>query len=40
MIANGVPVSFDVAAVFALGGIVLGGYALIWAVPRVIAHFR
>ena len=40
MIANGVPVSFDISAVFALGAIVLGGYALIWAIPRVIALFR
>ena len=40
MIANGVPVSFDIAALLALGGIVLGAYAAIWALPHIIALFR
>ena len=40
MIANGVPISFDIASVIALGMIVLGAYAAIWAVPRIISLFR
>ena len=40
MIANGVSVTFDIASVIALGMIVLGGYAAVWAIPRVIALFR
>lgn len=40
MIANGVPVSFDIALLFTLGGIVLGGYAAIWSLPRIVSLFR
>jgi hypothetical protein len=40
MIANGVLVSFDIAYVIALGGVVLGGYAAVWVVPHLIKLFR
>lgn len=40
LIANGVQVSFALSELFALGAIVLGGYAAIWAVPRVLRLYR
>lgn len=40
MIANGVSVSFAIADIFVLGLIVLGGYAAIWALPRILSLFR
>lgn len=40
MIANGVPVSFALSELFILGGIVLGGYAAVWAIPRLLQLFR
>jgi len=40
MIANGVLVSFDLVTAFAIGGIVAGAYAAVWAIPRIINYFR
>ena len=40
MIANGVSVSFAISDLFILAGIVLAGYAAVWAVPRLIDLFR
>lgn len=40
MFANGVPVSFDFVTALALGGVVMGAYAAVWAIPHIIKFFR
>jgi hypothetical protein len=39
MIANGVSVTFDFAFILAVFGIVIGGYAALWALPRIKSLF-